>query len=167
MSLKIHNFLISHPILLKLFLIGLSDFSGSIESNLFWEWTWALTGGNFTRLVLLGLVQDKRLNQYLSLLSSTPFFKYHCQGLPFLWLINIYSDPFLSATEMQSKSVSKSCVFLASILRFHIFCCRYFRFSARVVATLIISAFWSGPSTYWQLPLLFRSTVTYSTMDTY
>ena len=42
MSLKIHNFLISHPILLKLFLIGLSDFSGSIESKLFLEWTWAL-----------------------------------------------------------------------------------------------------------------------------
>ena len=43
MSLKIHNFLISHPILLKLFLIGLSDFSGSIESKLFLEWTWALS----------------------------------------------------------------------------------------------------------------------------
>ena len=42
MSLKIHNFLISYPILLKLFFIGLSDFSGSIESKLFLEWTWAL-----------------------------------------------------------------------------------------------------------------------------
>ena len=42
MSLKIHNFLISHPILLKLFLIGLSDFSDSIESKLFLEWTWGL-----------------------------------------------------------------------------------------------------------------------------
>ena len=42
MSLKIHNFLISYPILLKPFLIGLSDFSGSIESKLFLEWTWAL-----------------------------------------------------------------------------------------------------------------------------
>ena len=28
--------------MLKLFLIGLSDFSGSIESKLFLEWTWAL-----------------------------------------------------------------------------------------------------------------------------
>ena len=43
MSLKIHNFLISYPILLKLCFIGLSDFSGSIESKLFLEWTWALT----------------------------------------------------------------------------------------------------------------------------
>ena len=42
MWLKIHNFLISYPILLKLFFIGLSDFSGSIESKLFMEWTWAL-----------------------------------------------------------------------------------------------------------------------------
>ena len=42
MSLNIHNFLISYPILLKLCLIGLSDFSGSIESKLFLEWTWAL-----------------------------------------------------------------------------------------------------------------------------
>ena len=42
MSLKIHNFLISYPILLKLVLIGLYDFSGSIESKLFLEWTWAL-----------------------------------------------------------------------------------------------------------------------------
>ena len=42
MSLKIHNFLTSYQILLKLFLIGLSDFSGSIESKLFLEWTWAL-----------------------------------------------------------------------------------------------------------------------------
>ena len=38
----IHNFLISYPILLKLCLMGLSDFSGSIESKLFLEWTWAL-----------------------------------------------------------------------------------------------------------------------------
>ena len=36
---KIHNFLISYPILLKLFLIGLSDFSAFIESKLFFEWT--------------------------------------------------------------------------------------------------------------------------------
>ena len=36
---KIHNFLISYPILLKLFLIGLSDFSAFIESNFFFEWT--------------------------------------------------------------------------------------------------------------------------------
>ena len=36
---KIHNFLISYPILLKLFLIGLSDFSAFIESNLFFKWT--------------------------------------------------------------------------------------------------------------------------------
>ena len=43
MSLKIHNFLISYPILLKLVLIGLYDFSGSIESKLFLEWTWALS----------------------------------------------------------------------------------------------------------------------------
>ena len=43
MSLKIHNFLISYPILLKLVLIGLSDFSCSIESKLFLEWTWALS----------------------------------------------------------------------------------------------------------------------------
>ena len=43
MSLKIHNFVISYPILLKLFLIGLCDFSGSIESKLFLEWTWALS----------------------------------------------------------------------------------------------------------------------------
>ena len=35
MSLKIHNFLISYPILLKHFLIGLSDLSGYIESKLF------------------------------------------------------------------------------------------------------------------------------------
>ena len=42
MSLKIHNFLTSYPILLKLFLIGLSDFSGPIKSKLFLEWTWAL-----------------------------------------------------------------------------------------------------------------------------
>ena len=46
MSLKIHNFLISHPILLKLFLIGLSDFSGYIESKLFLKWTWALRSVN-------------------------------------------------------------------------------------------------------------------------
>ena len=43
MSLQIHNFLISYPILLKLFLIGLSDLSGSIENKLFLEWTWALS----------------------------------------------------------------------------------------------------------------------------
>ena len=36
---KIHYFLISYPILLKLFLIGLSDFSAFIESKLFFEWT--------------------------------------------------------------------------------------------------------------------------------
>ena len=35
MSLKIPNFLISYPIVLKLFLIGLSDFSATIESKLF------------------------------------------------------------------------------------------------------------------------------------
>ena len=39
---KIHNFLIRYPILLKLVLIGLSDVSASIESKLFWEWTWPL-----------------------------------------------------------------------------------------------------------------------------
>ena len=36
---KIHNFLISYPILLKHFLIGLSDCSAFIESELFFEWT--------------------------------------------------------------------------------------------------------------------------------
>ena len=40
---KIHNFLISYPILLKLFLIGLTDFSAFIESKLFYEWTCPLT----------------------------------------------------------------------------------------------------------------------------
>ena len=39
---KIRNFLISYPILLNLFLIGLSDFSASIDSKLFLEWTWPL-----------------------------------------------------------------------------------------------------------------------------
>ena len=47
MSLKIHNFLISYPILLKLFLIGNSDLSASIERKLFLEWTWALTSPHF------------------------------------------------------------------------------------------------------------------------
>ena len=42
-TLKIHNFLISYSILLKLVLIGLSDFSASIESKLFLEWTCPLT----------------------------------------------------------------------------------------------------------------------------
>ena len=37
---KIHNFFISYPILLKLFFIGVSDFSFFfIESKLFFEWT--------------------------------------------------------------------------------------------------------------------------------
>ena len=36
---KIYNFLISYSILLKLFLIVLSDFSAFIESKLFFEWT--------------------------------------------------------------------------------------------------------------------------------
>ena len=40
---KIHNFLISYPILLKLFLIGLSDCSAFIKSKLFFEWTCPLT----------------------------------------------------------------------------------------------------------------------------
>ena len=40
---KIHNFLIGYLILLKLVLIGLSDLSASIESNLFLEWTWPLS----------------------------------------------------------------------------------------------------------------------------
>ena len=40
---KIHNFLISYPILLKLFFIGLSDFSAFNESELFFEWTCPLT----------------------------------------------------------------------------------------------------------------------------
>ena len=35
----IHIFLISYPILLKLSVIGLSDFSASIENKLFLEWT--------------------------------------------------------------------------------------------------------------------------------
>ena len=39
---KLHNFLISYPILLNFFWIGLSDFSASIESKLFLEWTWPL-----------------------------------------------------------------------------------------------------------------------------
>ena len=43
---KIHNFLISYPILLKLFLIGLSDFSAFIESKLFLEWTCPLSLAN-------------------------------------------------------------------------------------------------------------------------
>ena len=41
---KIHNFLISYPILLKLLLIDLSDFSAFIESKLFFEWTCPLKG---------------------------------------------------------------------------------------------------------------------------
>ena len=45
-SLKVYNFLISLPNLLKLFLIGLSDFSASIESKLFLEWTWPLSWNN-------------------------------------------------------------------------------------------------------------------------
>ena len=40
---KIHNFLISYSILLKLFLIGLFDFSAFIESKLFFEWTCPLS----------------------------------------------------------------------------------------------------------------------------
>ena len=43
---KLHNFLISSPILLKLFLIGLSDFFDFIESKLFFESTCPLTTVN-------------------------------------------------------------------------------------------------------------------------
>ena len=47
---KIHNFLISYPILLKLFLISLSDFSAFIESKLFFEWTCPLKGKSTLKL---------------------------------------------------------------------------------------------------------------------
>ena len=61
MSLQIHNFLISSPILLKLYLIGLYDFSGSIESKFFLEWTCPLrnlktNNGNLFWSSLVGML---------------------------------------------------------------------------------------------------------------
>ena len=61
---KIHNFLISYPILLKLFLIVLSDLYALIESKLFFEWTCPLSSpfslaGQFC--ALLTIAQKKLL----------------------------------------------------------------------------------------------------------
>ena len=53
MSLKTHNFPISYPTLLKLYLIGLSDFSASIESKLFLDWTCPLIKSYDCRTVLV------------------------------------------------------------------------------------------------------------------
>ena len=59
---KIHNFLISYPILLKLFLIGLSDFSAFIESKLFFEWTCPLKRVEIIGCPLIGRPRQSSSN---------------------------------------------------------------------------------------------------------
>ena len=66
-SLKIHNFL--HSILLKLFLTGLSDFSASIESKLFLEWTCPLSRPYFHEVTVVRKIITQSECNFFSLQS--------------------------------------------------------------------------------------------------
>ena len=60
-----YNFVISYPILLKLFLTGLSDLSdlsGSIESKLFLEWTWALNKEYLNEIIYMNHILKNSIN---------------------------------------------------------------------------------------------------------
>ena len=58
---KVHNFLISYPILFKLVLIGLSDFFAYIESKLSLEWTCTLKSKSASKIICFQRCQKKKL----------------------------------------------------------------------------------------------------------